>query len=230
TVISTVLYVLLALAWLKIPDSHWWQLVFSVLYAVLLAAGILSVKVILLRWLRRSETHVSMLHSIGLLILWAFVILIVADAFLHIENNAPLRAGYWNSRLGPQMRVLFSVVRLYQWQIYLQNVLVWIVLPMVALPLSIETVVRGLRGWRNGARVVFKWQNWLTILIASGMVYWITESLLQWQPGHTVKGEIVSVILRLGLLVAVDLFLAVYAVAVVSELLSRSDAARRSAA
>ena len=50
--------------------------------------------------------------------------------------------------------------------------------------------------------------------------------MLAWHPADSVRGELISAVLRVGLVYLVDLLLAMTLLAVAAELLFRNDAAR----
>lgn len=220
---------LLAVACLQIPDSHAWQLFCSLLSGAVLTMGFLTLHSVTLRRLHAAAKGAPL--WVGMLVLagWVLLYWLLAQAAGHISDHAYLRAGYWNSQLGPHWRTVFTYDRLIAWQNDLSSVLVWTVLPALLLPLLVETVTRGLAGWRNGLRVLLRWQHWLIVIAASWLGCWLTSTLLSWHPAHSVRGELFSLALRLLLIYAIDLLLVLLMLATDAELLTRNDSGRDAA-
>ena len=200
---------LLFLAWLRIPDSHTWQFLLSILVIAALAAAFL--------WLH-TRTLYALCHpaaatlpgrfSYVLLGLW----LAVWAVFIHLlqslfdPSKADQRAGYWNSRLSAHLRHAFTYQRLSNWQHDLLEILLWWVLPALLLPLIVESVARSVHALRERAtyRVYRKPLLWLVTLLAALAAFWLTDALMSWHPGHSVSSELISLLLRAGLAYLID--------------------------
>ena len=97
---------LLAAAWLQIPDSHSWQFAFSMLSGVLLVAGFLLLYTATFHHLRPcaepAPRWLSWLLLAGFIALWWLVLQGIAAGRAH----EALYAGYWNSQSPPWLRHL----------------------------------------------------------------------------------------------------------------------------
>ena len=102
---------LLAAAWLQIPDSHTWQFAFSMLSGVLLVVGFLVLYTATFHHLRPcaepAPRWLSWLLLVGFIALWWLMLQAIAVGRAH----EALYAGYWNSQSPPWLRHLSRVFR-----------------------------------------------------------------------------------------------------------------------
>jgi hypothetical protein len=221
-VVGNALLVLGAMAWLHIPDSHGWQFALSVFSALLLVAAFLWIYMKSINDARRPESRASY-WTAGF---WLFTGFAVSLFWMHVAaklgNNVDLRAGYWNSQLSAHMRTVLTYPRLVEYQEAAIVALSWLV-PLLLLPIVIELVTRSWTGvaFRSAIRVWLRWQYWIVAIAALFLGCWITSWLVDWHPTYTVRGEVVSVTLRLALAYCVDVLLGCGVLALTCELLSR---------
>lgn len=214
--------------WLHIPDSRTWQLVLTFALGAGILAAFIWMWTLAVRRLRTPPVLTSIWLGRALLVVWLALGSWLCHAASHIDDNAMQRAGYWNSKLSPHLRTVFTFERLQTWQHDLVLALIWVVVPALLLPFLIETVSRGLglSAWRAALRVLFRWQHWLAVVVAFLLGYWSTNLLMRWRPLHTVKGEVISVALRVTLAYIVDMLLLAFLLAFIAELLARADASQ----
>ncbi len=209
---ANLMLALLGMLWLQIPDSHLWQLLIAIVIAALLIAAFLYVQVETCRRLCASEAHRSILLALlltaGWLFLWWLLLLPIASG----ESHAPLHAGYWNSKLPAGMRAFFTYGRIYKWQISAFAALRWWILPGLLLPPIVEMVASGLRRvpLANACSLWLRPYYWLITALAAWVSVQVTDGLVGWRFGHGAALESASVILRLGIVFAVDLLFWVF--------------------
>jgi hypothetical protein len=214
---SIVAAVLIAL-WLNIADSHVWQFVLSMLLGLAILLGVLWLKATILRLIRLGI--IATPQSMGILAVWIVVGWALSQFIQTLSVHVVERAGFWNSRLSAHQRTLFTEPRLELWQNDAISTLLWFVLPALLLPVLIETVSGG--GLKTVGSVYARWQLWLTIAVASISACWLSTKLTTWHPAESVRGEIISAILRLGCLYIVLLAIALITLSILSELLHRA--------
>ena len=221
----------LAGLWLQIPDSHAWEFGASVVSGIGILLGFLWLHTTMVRRLR-GDVSGSGWAGMGLLAVWLLLWRMLAAQVSLLSVHAEQRAGFWNSRLSAQQRVIFTEPKLLAWQMDAISTLLWFVLPSIFLPLVMETVARGVRGlpeeagpFRTVVRVYGRWQMWLTAGVASLVATSLVEKLTAWQLAETVRGELVSAALRLGGLYLLLVALGLGVLAVVAELLARAASA-----
>jgi len=213
-----------AWAWLHIPDSHVWQFVLSVLSALLL--------LVIFLWMYTKSIVVARESGIRsprwASCTWLLAGILIAHIWMRVvgglADNIEKRAGYWNSQLSVHMRTVFTYPRLVEYQDIVITMLSWL-LPLLLLPLVIELVTRN---WNRGviresARVLLRWQYWLVAIVTLIAGFKLTSTLVDWHPAYTVRGELISVALRLALAYGLDILLGCVVLAVTCELLSQAS-------
>lgn len=210
------LLMLLAAAWLQIPDSHTWQFVFSILSGVLLVIAFLTLYTVTFRYLRlcvaRPPWWLSWLLLVIFVALWWALLLPIATGRAH----EGLFAGYWNSQSPVWLRRHFGYSQLVAWQERFYDCAQWVWAGLL-LPPAVETCACGLgSGWfRRAARVYARWFYWLAVLVAGFVATWLTWTLADWAPPAGLAGQTFSILARLGLAYSVDIFLWCFLLAVV---------------
>jgi hypothetical protein len=213
---------LLFAAWLRLPDSSIFAVVASALLAVIVLAIALFGEVLLLRRLRALASTRGTLLRGAVAILLAVLIWYAWSAFLnHQSLNDGLRAGYWNSRFPHGYRNTFSYMNIVKWLGWLWVSLQWIgtgllLAPAVATAQSSRSARAARRVWRSGT-------YWLVFFVSAILATSFTGFFLNWTPGHGLRVETISLALRLGAVVIVDLLLACFVLAVITALTERSD-------
>jgi hypothetical protein len=208
---------LLAAAWLQIPDSHSWQFAFSVLSGVLLVAGFLWLYTATFHHLRPcAEPAPRWLSSVllaGFVALWWLMLQAIAAGRAH----EALYAGYWNSQSPPWLRHLLGYSSLVAWQERFYDCLqcLWAGL---LLPIAVVLCANGIhKGWlRHGAAPYKHWFYWLSVLVCGLGGSMITWALADWTPAAGLVGQTFSVIARLGIAYTVDIVLWCFLLALVA--------------
>jgi hypothetical protein len=204
--VGNFLLVLLAAAWLQIPDSHRWQFAFSMLSGVVLVGLFLWLYLATIRYLRpcpgRPPWWLGCLQLAGLVALWWLALQLIVTGRAHEQ----LFAGYWNSQSPPWLRYRLGYSSFVAWQerIYDCAECLWAGL---LLPLAMETCACGVGSFRRAGKVYRHWLYWLAVLICGLGGSASTWSLADWTPKGGLAGQIVSVVARLGVAYTVDIFL-----------------------
>jgi hypothetical protein len=208
----------LSLLWLQIPDSHAWEFALSILSALAIVLAVLWLTTTIIRRIRigsGATPQAMTILAVWIVIGWALVQSVEALSVHVVE-----RAGFWNSRLTPHQRAFFTETRLEHWQNDAIGTLLWFVLPGLLLPVMIETISGG--GLKTVARVYTRWQMWLSVGLPATLGSWLTEKLSAWHPTESVRGELISALLRFSLLYVLLLAIALLTLAILSELLARA--------
>jgi hypothetical protein len=219
----------IAIAATTIPDSHLWELALSALTICLLAIGTLSLHTYIVRRLRQSTESKPFWLGGLLLALWIAIFFLASYILDPLNDRASQRASYWNAMLGPHMRSIFTQERMFSWEVNIFYFLMWIVLPALFLPVTIETITRGWTALHNASRILVRWQYWITVILAC-CVATALGSLIDWHPPSNPTAEVISVVLRLTVAYVVWAYLLSYVEALTAELLARNQTLRDSAA
>lgn len=206
--LAAVVAILFAL-WLHVPDSSWFEEVFSLLMALVIAIIALGGEsFLLLQTCPISYTDGRKRIQIGAVALLAAALLwfgwsVLLEHFSRIDDS--LLAGFLNSRASAHYRNFFSYGHLYDW---LDDI--WLVLRWFATGLLLAAslaLLLALRRGRAALRLMFSLTYWLVFALSAVIGSHLTHALLQWTPGHGLPLESISLVLRLGAVILVDLIL-----------------------
>jgi len=205
--LGNLLVLLLAAAWLQIPDSHIWQFSFSVVFGLVIGVAFCWLQVLTFSRLRGVVSGPFWLRIISfaaIVALWFALESWISSAGEHFW----LYAGYWNSRLSPSHRVLFTPARIMMWLNILLALVEWGITGIL-LPIAIELSTQrpGKLAFKTSARPYRKILYWVSVFLFCLIVSQLTSALVAWKPGSSISGEITSVILRLAVAYTVDIFL-----------------------
>jgi hypothetical protein len=198
---------LLAFAWLQIPDSHAWQFLFSLLTAVMLVLAFLVLHAHTFRKLRAVPPSAPLwLRMLVLLVVIALGYLLLQLIGIG-RGHETLFAGYWNSRFSAGQRSFFTFQRLVAWQERFYDLLQWL-LAALLLPVAFTGAATGLRGSATTIRRIYgHTPYWLVVIVFGFAGSLVTSLLAGWTPGHGTSVEIISAMLRLGLAYTLDILL-----------------------
>jgi len=199
---------LLAAAWLQIPDSHAWQFAFSIISVVILVIGFCWLQVATFSRLRPDSSRATLwLRILGFALVAALWILLAQ----WISSGSDSISGYaylWNSKLSPGMRITFSPVRIIAGLGILLNVMIWAITALL-LPVAITLSTQGLRrpSWRDARSPYARIFYWIAIFVFCILATQFTSGLVSWKPGKSISGEVVSVVARLAIAYTTDILL-----------------------
>lgn len=216
--IGNAVVMLLAILWLQIPDSHTWQFVFSMVVAVGIAWLFVWLYTVTFRRLRLSVPVVPMWLSAVFLAAVLLVWMGLSHPIAVGRDHEELFAGYWNSKLSTGLRYRFTYMRLVELQDHFYDVL-QLVIAALLLPLAIELMTSGVRGWRRVVYVYRRWRYWVVAAVAGVGAMEITRLLIGWTLGHSVRGQVLSVLGRVGVAYTVDVVLWCLVIAVAARYL-----------
>ncbi|MGC2401113.1 MAG: hypothetical protein WA510_15075 [Acidobacteriaceae bacterium] len=201
------LLMLLAAAWLQIPDSHAWQFAFSLFSAVLLVIAFLWLYISSFRRLRictRPPWWQSCLLLAALVILCWLLLKPIAAGRAH----EAIFAGYWNSQSPAWLRYYLGYSSLVAWQERIYDGIECLLAGLL-LPLAIEICACGWHAdWlRRAARVYRRWLYWLCVFLFGFGGAALTWALADWTPNAGLAGQTLSVAARLGIAYTLDILL-----------------------
>lgn len=212
---GTLVLVLLSVLWLQIPDSHVWEFAFSILFA----CGLLALFFWLCSWvfrkmLKPAEEERWWLRWIllaAVIVVW-WLLQMPIDRLL--EHRA-LYAGYWTSHLPHWLRGLWTFEHL----VVLQNWVYFSLRLIVTGLLLPVAVVVGASRLRESAGRIFglwsRWWYWAAALVCGWIAFAVSGKLMAWTPGRGLMGEMLSLLVRLGVVFTLDVLLACFVLAVV---------------
>jgi hypothetical protein len=220
--LAIAVFVLFAL-WLRIPDASALEFSVSILLAlVALAAAGVGQSWIILRLADRPCAPRRLLLG-ALLTLGAVALWFLWSALLdHAHANDLLRAGYWNSRFPHGMRGFFSFPHILLWLGWFWSALSWIGAGILAI--FVFDLTAGEHPWRAIFRTLRSLAYWIVLLLGAPTAVLLTGVMVDWTPGHGLKTEMLSLVLRLVVAAAIDAVIVSYLLSLLAELLRISDA------
>jgi hypothetical protein len=212
---------LLAVLWLQIPDSHIWQFALSIIFGLLIALAVLWLYARTISDVRRST--IPAFQRMLLLALFAALWLLVLHSIGLLREKEALFAGFWNSKLPPNLRNFFNYARLLGWQEQFYNLAQW-VLAGLLMPIALESTT-GIRltNLRRSGRVYRYLSYWLVVVVAGFAGTALAGALAGWTPGKGVALETVSLFARLAVVYTVDIVLWCFVLALTSVYLEAAE-------
>jgi hypothetical protein len=195
--IGNVVLGLCVIAWLQIADSHVWQFVLSIVAAVLIAWMFVWLYSVTFRRVRLPELAAPVWMSAVVLLVVFGVWMVLGHPINAGREHEALYAGYWNSKLSPAMRTVFTYTRLVMLQDRFYDVVEFVIAGLL-LPVAVEGMAAGVGSLRRVFSVYWRWRYWVSAAVAWAGATTIFGLLVGWTPGHTVRGEVVSAAVRIG--------------------------------
>lgn len=192
----------LGVLWLRIPDAN----VFDIVGTVVLAIAIIALagageSWLMLRLTHQVPTRTRLLRGTLILIAAGILWLGWNVAIDHLQAGNALRAGYENSRFSHSLRNVFSYRHIYLWLGWSDSILQWVGSGVILL--FAFCAVAATRPFSAISRVLRTLSYWIALLVGVFLATAITNSLVNWTPGHGLRIELLSLILRLSLAVFV---------------------------
>jgi hypothetical protein len=200
--LALLVFLLYAL-WLRMPDASVIDVIGSaVLALVALAVAGVGESSLILRLVGVRRSPGKLLRGAALLLagvlLW-FGWSVVLD---HLHGNDELRAGYLNSRFPHQLRNFFSFEHILLWLGWIWTALAWIGAGVVGL--FVFVFAASARPVGAILRALRCLTYWIAVVLGSATATVLTGSLMEWTPGHGLRVEMLSLVLRLSLAAIVD--------------------------
>src|SRR5262249_52813114 len=137
--------ILLALAWLQVPDSHTWQFLFSMVSSAVLGFGFVALHVCPLQTLRamppKAPSGLRVLLLLAVIVFGYFLMQFIGIG----RGHEAVFAGYWNSKFFAGLRTFFTFERLVEWQDHVYDLLQRLFVAVI-LPIAFICAATGIRG------------------------------------------------------------------------------------
>ena len=221
--LALLVFLLYAL-WLRMPDASVIDVIGSVMLAlVVLAVAGAGESALILRLVGVRPSPGRLLRGSALLLtgvlLW-FGWSVLLD---HMHGDDYLRAGYLNSRFPHQLRNFFSFEHLVLWLGWMWTALDWIGAGVIGLFVVVFTAsARPLGAMLRALRCL---TYWIAVVVGTTVATLFVGSLIEWTPGHGLRIEMLSLLLRLSLAVVIDATLVCTLLAILAACVGQADAA-----
>ena len=197
----TLLVVLIAILWTRLPDSHGWQVMLTLLLPLLLLAALSALEAGTMRSVFAAEGKRLGLPAAMLSILIWVCIAALAWWFLDWCDDRTIQwASYLNSKFSAQGRqTIFTFQHIDRWLTTLIWIVRWIVLPAKVIPHAMAAAQWGWRlPWFRVWRLLFNWRWWLAAIAAALIAVDLPSHFFTGLPRGTVSHQVWAVILKLA--------------------------------
>jgi len=194
---------LLLAGWLHIPDANAFEIASSVVLALLIVilAGA-GESLIAFRLVKQSATTRRLLLGTGIFFAAALLWYAISHGIDRLSIKEGDWAGYLNSRFPASLRNLFSFEHLYLLLSWIINALRWLAGGLLSAAAFASLVcAKPLRKLLSIFRSLHYWLSLLLLAIVGSVV---TDRLLSWTPGHGLRIEMLSLILRITTVIVLN--------------------------
>ena len=176
---ATLLLIAIGVAWTRLPDKYWWQVLLTLLIPALLIITFLALETGTMRSLAASESkHTKFAWGALMFAVWAAIYAAMWIFLNWCGDQIPAWAGYLNSRASAHARASFLTYNQIQnWFTILVWIFRWIIVPGKLIPCAIASTQFGWRlPWSRLIRFMFNWRWWPAVILAA-------LAAVEW-PGH----------------------------------------------
>jgi hypothetical protein len=194
---------LLYVLWLRMPDASVIDVIGSaVLALVVLAVAGVGESSLILRMVGVARSPGKLLRGFALLLAGVALWFGWSTLLDHMHGNDYLRAGYLNSKFPHQLRNIFSFEHIVLWLGWMWTALAGIGAGVIGL--FVFALTASIRPLNAALRTLRCLTYWIALVLAAMAASILTGSLIEWTPGHGLRVEMLSLVLRLGLATLID--------------------------
>ncbi|MEZ2345562.1 hypothetical protein [Terriglobus sp. RCC_193] len=200
--LAALLFLLIA-GWLHIPDANVFEVLISIVFALLIA-GIAGVgqSLIALRLTSRPATVRRVLLGMAAFVLAVLLWYGVSFGVGHFIEKAGLWAGYLNSRFPASLRHVLSFQHLLLCFLWIGGGVKWIAAGLLAaVVFAVVTCTIPVRGFWA---ILCTADYWLSLLLFVVVGAVLTGALMGWTPGHGLRVEVLSLVARMLLVIVLN--------------------------
>lgn len=198
--VGTLLLILIALAWTRLPEKHVWQVLLSLLAPLVVGISVLELEAGTVRSLTEDDgRRVKLVWGAMTLLVWFAVAWLTWALLDWCDNRIPQWAGYLNSQASAHARAkLFIYEHIRLWMTIMEWVLRWVAVPAKIIPYAMASAQWGWRlPWRRVLRLLWNWRWWPAAAAAALLSVWLPGRLFAGVPTGTVSAQIWHVTLKL---------------------------------
>jgi len=197
---GVLLFLLLGLAWTRLPDTHGWQVALTILVPLLLILCMLELQAGTMRGLANDDgRRVKLVWGALSLLVWAALLFAAWAVLDWCDGRIPELAGYLNSRFSAHGRThLFTYEHLVQWMTIAEWIVRWIIIPGKLIVFAVASAQWGWRlPWRKLIRLLLNWRWWAAMVAASLAVVALSGHFFAGLPTGTVSHQVWMVMFKL---------------------------------
>jgi len=210
--LGNALILLLYAGWLRLPEAHWWDLLLNLLVLLLAIAGALVLHGGTLNYFTRAHADRAALltpnfrralkHCLAIA-MWALVFFFLCFQADKLGDYGYTFPGYLRSELPNWIRKHTTADGFTSIYDFMAGFVLWVVLPGLLLPGALLAANHGFRGLirlREWGRVLRRASYWVVLIMAVVPAGIVILLLLDWKMNSataTLRGEEISLGLRL---------------------------------
>lgn len=178
--------------WLRLPDAHWWQLLFGLLLIIAIVGAALVLHAGTLDYCcnaheakdaRLGDSFRRAFRHLPAILIWALVFLFLEWLISKLDSYSVSFPGYLRSEFPAWMRRMISEQRLDSTFSGLIWLLRWVIVPGLFLPFALFSVEKGFRGliaFRDWRHAIGSLVYWVVLLVAALIGVSSTQVLMSW--------------------------------------------------
>ncbi len=200
--VLTLALILLGLAWTRLPDTHWWQVVLTLLVPLLLGISLLELEAGTMRALADDDgRRVKLVWGAVTLLVWVSLFWACWAALDWCDDQIPTWASYLNSRASSGQRAtIFTYDHIQRWLTLAEWLLRWIIIPGKITPYAMASAQWGWRiPFRKIFRLLLNWRWWPAVVLAALLGVVLPGHFFAGVPHGTVTHQIWAVTLKLAM-------------------------------
>ena len=197
----TLVLILVGLAWTRIPEKHWWQVLLTLLVPLLLLVSFLELEAGTMRSFAHDDgKRIKLVWGAMALLAWVALYWAMWAILDWCDDQIPLWAGYLNSRASAGGRAtVFTYAHLQLWFTDIEWLLRWVVVPAKLIPYAMASAQWGWRlPLRRIIRFLFNWRWWLGVLAAALLAVSLPSRFFTGMPSGTVSHQVWVVIFKVA--------------------------------
>lgn len=197
----TLLLILIGVAWTRLPDRYWWQVILTLLIPALLIVALLALEAATMRALAGSDSiHVNFAWGAATLLVWAAIYAVLWNILNWYDDQILTWASYLNSRAPAGASATFLTYNHIQsWLTIVEWILRWIIIPGKLIPCAIASAQCGWRlPWRKLARFMLNWRWWPAVIVAALLAVEWPSHFYDAIPQGSVSHQVWTVLLKLA--------------------------------
>lgn len=194
----------LGMAWTRIPEKHWWQVLLTLVVPLVMAAAFLVLQAGTFRGFLRPAAEnrplVGLAWGAATLMIWIAIGWALWSLLDMFDDNTWSWATYLNSKAGAYAREHWaSDAHLHRDLEWAGWTLRWVVVPGLLMPLA-SSAAWGLRRlpWRRVLRLYITWHWWPAVLALALVGEAWPQTWFSAEPHGSVQSQVVRVIWKLA--------------------------------
>lgn len=198
--VLTPVFILIGLAWTRLPDKHVWQVGLTLLVPLLMAISVLELEAGTMRALADDDgRRVKLVFGAMALLVWVALFSACWAALDWCDDRIVQWAGYLNSRASAGARAtVFTFEHLQKWMTLAEWILRWIIVPGKIIPYAMASAESG---WRlpflKIIRLLLNWRWWPVAVLAAFLGVVLPGHFFASLPNGSVSHQIWAVVLKL---------------------------------